>query len=158
MNSLFYLNVENEKIISCSNADITSGSVKSYPVSQEVYYSYITYPDKYLFRNGAIVEDETWAAREAAREKERIGNLTCTKRVLVLMLQDLQYSWKDHIKPLIYSNPDAEVEWELCVELQRKNPLLDLMGEQLGITPNQIDKLFQAANSEITQEEFLAAE
>lgn len=105
-----------------------------------------------------IVYDETQEEadeREAQEEKERIGNLKCTKRVLVLMLQELQYSWKDTIKPLIYANDDAALEWELCVELERSNPLLDQLGAQLGISAEQIDNLFKYANGEITQQEFL---
>lgn len=88
-------------------------------------------------------------------ERERISHLKCTKRVLVLMLQELQYSWKNTIKPLIYANDDAALEWELCVELERKNPLLNQLGGQLGISSEQIDNLFKYANGEITQQEFL---
>jgi hypothetical protein len=43
----------------------------------------------------------------------------------------------------------------LCVELQRKNPLLDQLALQFGITSKQLDDLFKFANGEITQEEFL---
>lgn len=88
-------------------------------------------------------------------EKERISRLKCTKRVLVLMLQELQYNWLTTIKPLIEANPQAQLEWDLCVELERSNPLLDTLGGQLGITPEQIDNLFRYANGEITQQEFL---
>lgn len=91
-----------------------------------------------------------------AKEKERIGNLTCTKRVFALMLQELGVDYITVLLPLIESNSQAKLEWDLCVELERKNPLLDVMAGQLGITPDQLDGLFKYANGEITLDEFKA--
>lgn len=88
------------------------------------------------------------------KEAERVGNLECTKRVFILMLEELGISYFDTIKPLIASNQQAQLEWELCVQLQRKNPLLDVVGGQLGVTPEQLDNLFKFANGEITLEDF----
>lgn len=89
-------------------------------------------------------------------EKERVGNLKCTKRVFALMLQELGVDYLTVLLPLIESNSQAKLEWDLCVELERKNPLLDVMAGQLGITPDQLDGLFKYANGEITIEEFKA--
>ena len=89
----------------------------------------------------------------ALQEKERIAKLTCTKRVFALMLQELGISYT-MLKQLIATNEQAELEWDLCVELQRSNPLLDIMAGQLGVTPEQLDGLFRYANGEITIEEF----
>lgn len=88
-------------------------------------------------------------------EQERIGNLQCTKRVFVLMLEQLGLDYFERIEPVINANRQAKLEWELCVELQRKNPLLDQLASQFGITSKQLDDLFKFANGEITQEEFL---
>jgi len=93
-------------------------------------------------------------AEEQAKEKERVGKLECTKRVFVLMLEQLGVSYFGEIKPLIESNPQAQLEWELCVKLERSNPLLDIMAGQLGVTSEQLDGLFMYANGEITIEEF----
>ena len=89
------------------------------------------------------------------REKERIANLKCTKRVFALMLQELGIDYLTVLLPLIESNPQAKLEWDLCVELERSNPLLDIMAGQLGVTPTQLDGLFKYANGEITFEEFI---
>lgn len=88
------------------------------------------------------------------QEAERVGNLQCTKRVFMLMLQQLGITYSQ-VKALISTNEQAQMEWELCVELQRKNPLLDQLASQFGITSKQLDDLFKFANGEITQEEFL---
>ena len=100
-----------------------------------------------------VLKDEAWEEKQALIEQERIGNLKCTKRVFALMLQELGISYTQ-LKELIATNEQAQLEWDLCVELERKNPLLDIMALQLNITPTQLDGLFRYANNEITIEEF----
>lgn len=109
----------------------------------------------YIISDGHLIENPNYEADKAAREHERISHLQCTKRVFVLMLEQLGFDYFDQIEPLINANRQAKLEWELCIELERANPLLDLMGAQLNVSPEQIDKLFQYANGEITAQEFL---
>lgn len=90
-------------------------------------------------------------------EKERIARLKCTKRIFALLLQEVGISYLTVLKPLIESNPQAQLEWELCVELERSNPLLDIMAAQLMITPEHLDLIFRYANGELTEEEFRLA-
>ena len=99
-------------------------------------------------------ETETYKKYLEDKEKERIGNLTCTKRVFALMLQELGIDYITQLKPLIESNPQAQLEWELCVELQRGNPLLDALAIELNITSENLDLIFKFANNEITEEKF----
>lgn len=89
------------------------------------------------------------------KERQRINKLTCTKRVFALMLQELGITYSQ-LKTLIATSEQAQLEWDLCVELQRENPLLNIFGPQLGITPEQIDLLFRAANGEIPVEQLRA--
>ena len=86
-------------------------------------------------------------------EKERIAKLTCTKRVFALMLQELGITYTQ-LKELIATNEQAQLEWDLSVQLERGNPLLDVMAFQLGITSEQLDGLFKYANGEISIDEF----
>ena len=90
-------------------------------------------------------------------ERDRVNGLKCTKRIFALMLQEVGIDYLTMLKPLIESNPQAQLEWELCVELERGNPLLDIMAVQLMITPEHLDLIFKYANGEITDEEFRAA-
>ena len=110
-------------------------------------------PDKYIIDDG-IVREKTEEEKQA-EERERISHLKCTKRVFVLMLEQMGIDYFEQIQPKIEANRQARLEWNLCVELERSNPLLDSIGGELGITPEQLDKLFQYANGEITQEEFI---
>ena len=105
--------------------------------------------------DGQIVVNPNYEEEQAQAERERINNLTCTKRVFALMLQELGITYT-MLKQLIATNEQAQLEWDLCVELERGNPLIDVFGQQLGITSEQIDGLFKHANGEITIEEFRA--
>lgn len=100
---------------------------------------------------------EAWDYTEEEKqeqERERIKKLTCTKRVFALMLQELGIDYLTQLKPLIESNPQAQLEWDLCIELLRENPMIDIMACQLGITAEQIDALFLYANCELSKDDF----
>jgi hypothetical protein len=94
-----------------------------------------------------VLKDEAWEEKQAQAEAERIGNLTLTKRVFALALQGLGITYTQ-LKELIATNEQAQLEWDLCVELERKNPLLDIMALQLGVTSPELDYIFQKANGE----------
>lgn len=99
------------------------------------------------------VINPNYEEEQAQKEKERVARLSCTKRVFALMLQELGITYT-MLKQLIATNEQAQLEWDLCVELQRSNPLLDVMALQLGVTSEQLDGLFKYANGEITIEQF----
>lgn len=121
-----------------------------YDLAQEKGLNY------FIYDNGEIVLNPDYEEKQKQKERERIGKLTCTKRVFALMLQELGISYSQ-LKSLIDSNEQAQLEWDLCVELLRSNPMLDLMASQLGITSEQLDNLFLYANGEISLEEFKGA-
>jgi hypothetical protein len=102
------------------------------------------------------VINPNYEEEQAQKEKERVARLSCTKRDFALMLQELGVDYFTQLKPLIESNPQAQLEWELCERLFRFNPMLDLMAIQLGVTSEQLDGLFRYANGEITIDEFRA--
>lgn len=107
--------------------------------------------DKWDIINGVftdITNTEEYKEKKAREEAERVSHLKCTKRVLALMLQQLGISY-NQLKQLIATNEQAQLEWDLCVELERCNPLLDIMGAQLGLSPEQIDIMFKYANGEV---------
>jgi len=93
---------------------------------------------------------EAWGYTEeekAEQERERIGNLQVTKRVFMLGLQELGITYTQ-LKELLATNEQAQMEWDLCVELQRKNPLLDVMASQMSVSSKMLDYIFRKANGE----------
>lgn len=89
----------------------------------------------------------------AQKERERIGELQVTKRVFMLGLQQLGITYTQ-LKNLLTTSEQAQMEWDLCVELQRKNPLLDIMASQMGVSSEMLDYIFRKANGEDVPEEF----
>ena len=100
-----------------------------------------------------ITNTDEYRKKKEEEEKERVNSLRCTKRVLALVLKELGVSYAN-LQALIATNEDAQLEWDLCVELERSNPLLDILGAELGISPTTIDKIFKYANGEIGKEDF----
>lgn len=149
----FYIFVENEKLNGCGQARQLTEGVINLEVEESLYNAYAENPEMYIWDGAAVIENPNYAEEQAQKEKERIAKLTCTKRVFALMLQEFGISYT-MLKELIATNEQAQLEWDLCVELERSNPLLDIMAAQLGITAEQLDGLFRYANGEITIEDF----
>lgn len=132
-----------------------SSNVQNIEVDDNTYENALRYgKNYYIFSGGKILLNPNYEEEKQAAEEERISHLQCTKRVFVLMIEQLGFDYFEQIEPLINANRQARLEWELCVELERSNPLLDLLGAQLGVTHEQLNKLFQYANGEITLEEY----
>lgn len=102
---------------------------------------------KRIWQGNELVQNPNYEAEQAQKERERIGNLTMTKRVFALILKEYGITYAQ-LKKLIATNEDAQLEWDLCCELQRKNPLLDIMAAKMNITPEQLDNMFKYANGE----------
>lgn len=119
----------------------------NYQFEQKEHTTYIQSTHKEKIRVPYPIIDPDYEEKEAQKERERINSLTMTKRVLALQLQEYGITYLQ-LKELIANNEQAELEWDLCERLERSNPLLDLMGAQLGITPEQIDNMFMVANGE----------
>ena len=149
----YYIFIVNNEVVSCGQAKRLGDDVINYEVDEMLYNEFFENPNKYIWDGFAVVIDTEYEAKQAQKEKERIAKLTCTKRVFALMLQELGITYT-MLKELIATNEQAQLEWDLCVELERKNPLLDVMAAQLGITSEQLDGLFRYANGEITIDEF----
>lgn len=116
-------------------------------VEDDIWVNYAG-TDKWDIINGVftdITDTEEYKEKKEKELQDIISHLKCTKRVLALMLQEIGISY-NQLKELIATNERAQLEWDLCVELERCNPLLDIMGQQLGLSPEQIDQMFKYAN------------
>jgi hypothetical protein len=78
----------------------------------------------------------------AMQEKERIAKLSLTKREVFLGLYQAKGVTPDMLKAQI-TDPQALIEFEYANDYFRGNPLIDIVGGALGITPEQLDKFFE---------------
>ena len=78
----------------------------------------------------------------AQQERERIAKLKLTKREVFLGLYQAKGVTPDMIKAQI-TDAQALIEFEYANDYYRGNPLIDIVGATLGITPEQLDKFFE---------------
>lgn len=82
------------------------------------------------------------------KNKERVAMLKMTPRdFLLACTQKLGIKWAD-LKALMNANEQVAIELQFCNFVYRSNPLLDKLCGQFGVTPEQLDNLFKAANGE----------
>ncbi len=148
-----FANIRNNEIIDFNSKYLDEDITRVEVSDDEIYQAYLEDRNKVIYLDGEIVLNPNYEAEQELKERERIAKLTCTKRVFALMLQELGITYA-MLKELIATNEQAQLEWDLCIELERANPLLDIMAAQLGITSEQLDGLFMYANGELTIEEF----
>lgn len=106
--------------------------------------------NKLIWEGDKLVQNPNYEQEQEQKERERISHLKMTKRVFALGLQDLGITYSK-LKELIATNEQAQLEWELCVELERSNPLLDIMASKIGVTSKQLDDMFRKANGEVIE-------
>ena len=128
--------------------DTTKDNALNVEITEEQYNLACQYGINYLaYDNGEIILNPNYEEEQAEKERERIGNLQVTKRVFALALQQLGITYSQ-LKALIATSEQAQLEWDLCVELQRNNPLLDVMAAQLDVSSETLDMIFKRANGE----------
>lgn len=88
---------------------------------------------------------EAWGyteEEESQRERERINQLSLTKRDVFLALYKDKGITPEQIKSQI-TDPEALIEFEYASNYYRGNPLIDAIGQTLGYTSEQLDYLFE---------------
>ena len=95
-----------------------------------------------LEEDEVIDNTEAWEAEQELKERERIAKLKLTKREVFLGLFQAKQVTPDMIKAQI-TDPMALIEFEYANDYYRGNPLIDIVGATLGITPEQLDKFFE---------------
>ena len=78
----------------------------------------------------------------AEKERERINLLSMTKREMFLGLYQSKRITPEDLKAQI-TDPAALIEFEYANDYYRGNPLIDVIGGQLGFTSEQLDKFFE---------------
>ena len=143
----YYAHINTEyNSIGKGECPVSGENIVCIEITEEVYNNI----DHYIYNGEELILDPDYEEKQAQKERERIGELQITKRVFMLGLQQLGITYTQ-LKTLLATNEQAQMEWDLCVELQRKNPLLDVMASQFGVTSEMLDYIFRKANGEDVQ-------
>ena len=97
---------------------------------------------KKMWDNGKIVVNPNYEEEQKQKEHERLNMLSMTKREMFLGLYQAKQITPDMLKAKI-SEPTALIEFEYANDYYRGNPLIDVIGIQLGFTTEQLDKFFE---------------
>ena len=96
----------------------------------------------YVIYDFELMSVEEKEEKEAQKERKRLNLLSMTKREMFLGLYQAKGITPDMLKAQI-TDPQALIEFEYANDYYRGNVLIDQVGAQLGITPEQLDKFFE---------------
>jgi hypothetical protein len=136
-----FANIRNEQLIDMNSKYLDKDIIRV-EVSDEIYQAYLEDRKKVVYQDGELVLNPNYEAEQELKERERIAKLKLTKREVFLGLYQAKQVTPEMIKAQI-TDPMALIEFEYANDYFRGNPLIDIVGGALGITPEQLDKFFE---------------
>ena len=137
----YYIFIQDNKLNGCGQCRQLTEGVINLEVEEHLFNAYGENPEMYIWDGEAIVIDPEYEQKQIQKEKERIAKLSLTKREVFLGLFQAKGVTPDQIKAQI-TDPMALIEFEYANDYYRFNPLIDVVGNALGITSEQLDKFF----------------
>ena len=93
--------------------------------------------------NGEVIDNtEEYEAQKAKQEAMRIAQLSLTKREVFLAIYQDKTITPEQIRAQI-TDQQALIEFDYAEKYYRGNPLIDILGQALGYTKEQLDYLFK---------------
>ena len=114
-------------------------------ITDEIYSDYQNDNEKYKVIDGVftdISDTQEYQDILARRERERISKLSLTKREVFLALYADKGITPEQLEAQI-TDPAALIEFKYAERYYRGNVLIDLIGQKLGYTSQQLDNLFE---------------
>ena len=145
---MFYIEYENKIVLFDEDKQKLQNTIAFMPQYadleiKEVEEGYVIYDFELM-----TVEEEE--AKEAQKERNRLDLLSLTKREVFLGLYQAKGITPEQIKAQI-SAPAALIEFEYANDYFRGNPLINTVGQALGITSDQLDKFFDETKNGDTE-------
>lgn len=145
---MFYIEQDNKIVLFDEDKQKLQDTIAFMPQYQgleikEVEEGYVIYDFELM-----TVEEEE--AKEAQKERNRLDLLSLTKREVFLGLYQAKGITPEQIKAQI-SAPAALIEFEYANDYFRGNPLINTVGQALGITSDQLDKFFDETKNGDTE-------
>lgn len=113
--------------------------------SDEIYNAYREDELKVIYQNGQIILNPNYEEEKEQQEQERISKLSLTKREVFLALYADKGITPEQIRAQI-TDPAALIEFDYAERYYRGNVLIDLIGQKLGYTKQQLDTLFETGS------------
>ena len=147
---MYYIFLENEKLNGAGQCPVINEEVKNLEVSEDVYNAYCETPEKFVYKDGEIVENPNYEEEQKQKERERLDNLSMTRgdvfEALILakglgkaqIRAMIEQASLDDITKALYLN-----RFDEALEFYRGYPIFDMLGQALNITGEMLDKFFE---------------
>ena len=146
---MYYIILNNHETISNSKEtleDLYHQEAKTLPADYEI--------GKYIVVNDELVLNPNWDEEQAQKEAERIAQLHMTRGDVFRGLLLAKGVTRAQLRALIEAMPDetpeqqvakeyALIDFDEALEFYRGVALIDTVGTQLGITPEQMTAFFE---------------
>lgn len=106
----------------------------------------IMYSNSEKIENGEsidISQTPEYIAEQKKQERLRIQNIFITKLQFFKVLKALYGITFEDVMPLVNSDPNAKMEFELSSGFLRGNPLFNAFAPLLNLTPEDMDAVFE---------------
>lgn len=145
---MYYIFVENNKISGCGQCKCLNEDIQNIEVSEEVFNSYIEDNLKYIWNGSEIVPNPSYEKDKKQKRHDYAMELSMTPLDFLKAIEPYGITY-EMIKQLMDNNPLVERELRFCQNVYRKHPMIIQFAEQFGMTSDQLDELFIAANGDI---------
>lgn len=146
---MYYIFVDNNKLNGCGQF-YCEGAIE---VSDEVYNNFIADNDRYIYSDGAIVENPDYEEIKRQKHRQELDALTLTPADVERALYKAKGMDFEDLKALIsQALPNVDIKG-LSIEFRAKDfyrgavangiRLFDVVGQLLNITSEQLDKFFE---------------
>ena len=137
---MFYIENENKIVLFDEDKQKLQDTILFMPQYQGLEIKEVE--EGYVIYDFELMTVEEKEEKEAQKERERLNLLSMTKREMFLGLYQAKGITPDMLKAQI-TDPQALIEFEYANDYYRGNPLIDVIGAQLGFTSEQLDKFFE---------------
>ncbi len=110
-------------------------------VTEEFYNKYNEDSRQFIYDGEKFIDNPDYPAIKEQEEREALNKLSLTKREVFLALYKDKGITPEQLKATI-TDPEALIEFEYATEYFRGNPLIDVLGKQLGYSSDDLDYLF----------------
>lgn len=145
----YYAYIKESAVIGIGQAECLNA--QNIVISEEIYNNVNKFGvNYYLYENEKFILNPDYEAEQAEKEREELDKLSLTKREVFLALYKDKQLTPEQLKTQI-TDPEALIEFEYANDYYRGNPLINLIGEKLGYTTEELDYLFK--NGELPKKE-----
>lgn len=133
----YYATIHNDKIDGKGQSLVSGEGYFSVEISEEIYNDI----ERYIWNGSEIVINPNYEEEQAEKERQRLNQLSLTKREVFLALFHDKGITPEQLRGQI-QDTEALIEFDYAEKYFRGNPLINDIGALLGYSTYDLDYLF----------------